>query len=164
MSRKAIAYIDGFNFYHGVVKNNPHLKWLDYAALCDHLLRGMQVIQVNYFTARVTNRPQDPGQSQRQDDYLRALQANKRVNVVFGQFQRKRASVETSRGQTVGLEVGGFGELAGGQWIRGRVWEEKGSDVNLGTDLSWDACSKAMQVALVLSNDLDLHNGQSIER
>ena len=44
----------------------------------------------------------------------------------------------------------------GGQQVRGKAWEEKGSDVNLGTDLSWDACSQQMQVALVLSNDLDL--------
>ena len=162
VSRKAIAYIDGFNFYHGVVKQKPSLKWLDYVALCDQLLRGVEVTRVNYFTAIVKNRPQDLGQSQRQNDYLRALGANRRMTVVLGKFQPKLASVEVVNTQQVNLEVGGLGTLKRGEWVRGRVWEEKGSDVNLGTDLSWDACSGSMQVALVLSNDLDLQ--RSIDR
>ena len=111
-------------------EGSPALKWLNYVALCDHLLRGSQVIEVNYFTARVINRPTDPSQSQRQDDYLRALQANPRLKVVLGQFQRKKASVEASK-QNVRLADGSTGALAAGQLVRGRAWEEKGSDVNL---------------------------------
>lgn len=156
MSRRAIAYVDGFNFYHGVVRTHPELKWLNFEALCDALLRGCSVAKVNYYTAVVKDSPDDPGQSQRQDNYLRALRVQPRTEVILGQFQRKKVSVSPSEGTSVELLGGGSGMLAGNQRIKGRVWEEKGSDVNLGTDLSWDASQGAMQVALVLSNDLDL--------
>lgn len=43
MARTAIAYIDGFNFYHGVVKTAPALKWLDYRAMSV----GIEVVVVN---------------------------------------------------------------------------------------------------------------------
>jgi uncharacterized LabA/DUF88 family protein len=137
---KAIAYIDGFNFYHGAVKDAPVLKWLNLEALCDLLLSDYDVTAVNYYTARVKDRPEDPAQSQRQDDYLRALGSLPRVNLVFGQFRTKKSTVRLPTGKSA----------------RGKVWEEKGSDVNLGVDLSWDAAEKRMHTALVVSNDLDL--------
>lgn len=34
--------------------------------------------------------------------------------------------------------------------------EEKGSDVNLGAHLVWDACHRLLDVAVVVSNDSDL--------
>jgi uncharacterized LabA/DUF88 family protein len=40
--------------------------------------------------------------------------------------------------------------------------EEKGSDVNLATDLVWDALTMEVEVALVVSNDFDLQ--RPIER
>ncbi len=43
-----------------------------------------------------------------------------------------------------------------GDLVKVRVTEEKGTDVNLGTDLVWDACHRAMDCALVLCNDYDL--------
>lgn len=139
MVRPAIAYIDGHNFYHGVVKDSPALKWLDFTELCRRLLRGCELREVNYYTAKVIDFPRDPGQSQRQNTYIRALEATG-VNIVLGQFQKNRKRVHTVRGGTVEVIM----------------YEEKGSDVNLGTDLSWDASEHRMEVALVFSNDFDL--------
>lgn len=155
MARTAIAYIDGFNFYHGAVRAEQGLKWLDFDALCRGLVRGCNLIEVNYYTARVRDQPSDLGQSQRQDDYLRALGEQPRTTVILGQFQRKKSTVSVPVGTTA-VAVDGSRVLLAAQGVRGKVWEEKGSDVNLGVDLSWDACSKRMDVALVLSNDLDL--------
>jgi len=140
MPRQAIAYIDGHNFYHGVVKDCPELKWLDVQTLCERLLRGCNVLRVNYYTAKVIDFPTDPSQSQRQDTYLRALRTRPKVDVVLGQFQKRRKKVHLSNGQTAQAEL----------------IEEKGSDVNLGTDLSWDASTHEMDIALVISNDFDL--------
>ena len=73
MSRPlAIAYVDGFNFYYGAVKDHPEFKWINFGALCDSLMTRSEVIAVRYYTARVEDRPDDPYQSQRQDVYLRA--------------------------------------------------------------------------------------------
>lgn len=151
-----MVYIDGFNFYYGAVRDHPELKWLNFEALADSLLRGCKVTKVNYYTAVVKDLPGDPSQSQRQNDYLRLLRAQPRTEVILGQFQKKKATVVAAAGSPVVLEGGASGTLVGGQQLKGRAWEEKGSDVNLGTDLSWDACGAQMEVALVLSNDLDL--------
>jgi hypothetical protein len=141
MTRHAIAYIDGHNFYHGVVKDCPELKWLDFQSLCERLLRGYHLDHVNYYTAKVIDFPTDPSQSQRQDTYLRALRTRPKIEVVLGQFQaKKRKRVHLSTGGTALADL----------------YEEKGSDVNLGTDLSWDAAQESMAAALVISNDFDL--------
>lgn len=36
--RKTIVYVDGFNLYYALKKENA--KWLDLGALCDRLLTG----------------------------------------------------------------------------------------------------------------------------
>ncbi|MFN3219211.1 MAG: hypothetical protein ACE367_22210 [Acidimicrobiales bacterium] len=86
---RTIVYVDGFNFYCGAVKGTS-LKWLDYRALAEALLRGHQIDAVKYFTARVQDRPDDLGLSQRQDDYIRALEAPSAVEVHYGHFRRRR--------------------------------------------------------------------------
>jgi hypothetical protein len=136
----AIAYVDGHNFYHGTVKAKPAYKWLDLSSLCKALLPDHRLIVVRYYTARVIDRPTDPHQSQRQDVYLRALAAHGGVEIVEGTFVTRRKRVRTTAGQ----------------WVSADVNEEKGSDVNLGCDLVWDACHGAMSCALVISNDFDL--------
>jgi hypothetical protein len=137
----AIAYVDGFNFYYGAVKDHPEFKWINFGALCDSLMTRSEVIAVRYYTARVEDRPDDPYQSQRQDVYLRALATLPRVEVVFGQFRTNTKVLRPARGRGLVSAV---------------VTEEKGSDVNLATDLLWDALHQRMGVALVISNDFDL--------
>jgi len=143
--KRAIAYVDGFNFYYGAVREEPALKWLDFEALCAQLLRGHDLQAVRYYTARVSDRRDDPGVSQRQDVFLRALATRPKMEIVYGKFRTRtkrlpRARPRGRRRSTV--EV--------------LVTEEKGSDVNLATDLLWDAAHREMEVALVVSNDFDL--------
>jgi NYN domain len=138
--RTAIAYVDGHNFYHGAVKKRPELKWLDFVGLCRKLLPDHHLFTVRYYTARVIDRPNDPHQSQRQDVYLRALAARGGIEIVEGKFVVRRKRVRTTINK----------------WVTADVAEEKGSDVNLGADLVWDACHHTMDCALVLSNDFDL--------
>jgi NYN domain len=145
MARRAIAYIDGFNLYYGAVKGDPPLKWLDVQAMCEAVLRNHDVAAVRYYTARVTDRSDDPGQSQRQDVYLRALATRPKVEIVCGQFKERPRRVPLARPRRGRVRLADV-----------IVTEEKGSDVNLATDLLWDALAGAMDVALVVSNDLDL--------
>lgn len=42
-TRKAIAYVDGFNFYYGAVRKRPEYKWLDLPRMCDALLPDCSV-------------------------------------------------------------------------------------------------------------------------
>lgn len=77
------VYVDGFNLYYGAVKDTPY-KWLDPARLCQNLLKPRDRIRkIKYFTARVSARPSDPGQPQRQDVFLRALRTIPGVPPIF---------------------------------------------------------------------------------
>src|SRR5262245_38469473 len=127
----AAAYIDGFNFYHGSLRSESTLKWLDLVALVDDLLRGHKVQVVKYFTARVDDRPDDPGQSQRQDVYLKALMAHagSRLQVHYGTFRTHRRKMRLCSPLADGTE-----------FVRVFRTEEKASDVNLGAHLVRDAC------------------------
>ena len=140
-SGRTIVYIDGHNFYHGCVKKHPGLKWLDLVAMASRLAgRNGAIDLVRYYTARVIDYPDDPKQSQRQDVYLKALEATG-VEVIEGHF--------VERSKRVKLKKTGRYETA-------IVAEEKGSDVNLAADLVHDACTRTPDLAVVISNDSDL--------
>ena len=56
----ANAYIDGFNFYYGCVKDTPY-RWLDFSKLCPLLLpKRFTLGTIKYFTARISGQPSDP--------------------------------------------------------------------------------------------------------
>jgi uncharacterized LabA/DUF88 family protein len=147
MSKRARAYVDGHNFYHGAMKDSPEYKWLDLAGLCAALLDHKGNLElVRYFTARVVDLG-DPSQSQRQDVYLQALAATG-VDIVEGQFARRDKRVRLKGSETL---------------VDATVYEEKGTDVNLAADLVYDAC-QGLDVALVISNDSDLQRAVDLAR
>lgn len=142
---RTIVYVDGFNFYYGALKDTA-FKWLDHRALASALLRGHQITQVKYFTARVQDRADDLGLAQRQDTYIRALQAHSDVEVHYGQFKQRRKTRPLADKLKKGVV----------KFVAVMDTEEKGSDVSLGAHLVWDACHQEMEVALIVSNDSDL--------
>lgn len=57
---RTYIYIDGFNFYYGVLKGTPY-KWLDLKALFSIILQSHHIIsRIKYFTALVSATPEDP--------------------------------------------------------------------------------------------------------
>lgn len=52
---RVVAYVDGFNLYHGVHSFSGRRDlWLDLAGLLSSLLRpGQSLVEINYFTAPV---------------------------------------------------------------------------------------------------------------
>lgn len=149
---RTIVYIDRFNFYYGAVKGTQY-KWLDLEALCRLMLPHDRVVKIRYFTARVSARPCDPQQPNRQETYLRALTALPSVVIHLGRFttrsvQMPRANRQSGQSRTV--EV-----------LR---TEEKCSDVNLATHLLLDAFKGRCDTAVVVSNDSDLAEAISVAR
>jgi hypothetical protein len=78
-------YIDAFNLYYGSLKRTP-FRWLDIDRLCRLLLPRNTIHRIKYFMATVSDRPHDPGQSQRQQTYFRALRTLPNVEVHLGHF------------------------------------------------------------------------------
>lgn len=139
------VYVDGFNLFFGCLKGKPY-KWLNPYDLCRNLLPRNQIDLLRYFTAKVSARPNDPHQPNRQQTYLRALRTVPQINIHFGHFLTHPVTMPDAAA------------WSGGRYVGRRVikTEEKGSDVNLATWLLMDAFHNAYDCAVIVSNDSDL--------
>jgi hypothetical protein len=141
---KTRLYIDGFNFYYGCLKDSP-FKWLNPAALAALLLPGHTIDAIHYFSANVTARPGNPDQPIRQQTYFRALRTLPNLTIQLGYFK-----THAVRMPLVSPPPGGPGTAL--------VWrtDEKGSDVNLATQMLIDGFVGAYDCAVLVTNDSDL--------
>jgi len=135
--KRAVVYIDGFNFYYGAIRGGPN-KWLDVEKLF-RLLRPHDDIQfVRYFTALVGGRSRA-----RQEEYLKALDTLPKVEVLLGRFKAKR----------IKCNVSGC-SYSGDRFFVGR--EEKRTDVNIAVTMVEDAFKDVCDRFIVVSGDSDL--------
>jgi len=141
---KTIVYVDGFNLYYGAVKGTPY-KWLDILALCKFLLPKNRIVQIKYFTALVTARPNDPDQPNRQQLYLRALRTLPALEIIYGHFLEHVITMAVANPAP-----------GGPKHVRVIKTEEKGSDVNIAAHLINDGHKRRYEVAILISNDSDL--------
>jgi hypothetical protein len=148
------VYIDGFNLYYRLLKENPALKWLDLRALSVILLPHNHVQFVRYYTARISGRF-DAGAPARQQIYLDALKSVPQITIHLGNFLVSKPWAGLVHPPQ--LKGGHVPAFIPPYPIVAKVWktEEKGSDVNLASHLIRDACHGSFDVAAVLSNDTD---------
>ena len=141
---KTNVYIDGFNLYYGCLKGSP-FKWLNPAAMAALLLPGHTITAIHYFTANVTARPGNPDQPIRQQTYLRALRTLPNLSIQFGYFKDHQVRMTLVAPQPGGPTTA-------------LVWrtDEKGSDVNLATQMLVDGFAGAYECAVLVTNDSDL--------
>jgi hypothetical protein len=147
--KRVMFYLDGFNLYYGALRGQPY-RWLDLEAFCRCYIRpGSEFVGAKYFTAKLKPRRESPGQVERQRVYLRAISVLPRVSVYYGRFLHRTAVRQlehlprNARRGEIGLRS---------VWIH----EEKGSDVNLATQLIADGFRARYDLAVVVSNDSDL--------
>lgn len=130
--------------YYGCLKGTPY-RWLDVETLCKKLLPQKQINKIRYFTARVTARPNDPQQPQRQQIYLRALRTIPNLSIHYGHYLSHKVRMPIADPDTKGPKT-----------VEVIKTEEKGSDVNLATYLLVDAFNSEYDQAIVISGDSDL--------
>lgn len=103
--RKTIVYVDGFNLYYTLKKENA--KWLDLNKLCEQLLTDNEIVSIKYFTARVKSRSGDLDIHVRQNAYLQAQFQNKydvaAVITNDSDLKLPMEKVKTVLNKTVGL-------------------------------------------------------------
>lgn len=145
---RVIAYIDGFNLYHGLrTAGWRWAYWLDMTALAANLLKpGQTLSYTKYFTARIAGpKPADsPAKAQRltdkrrrQTDYLDVLATLQDLSIFEGHYLAKDRSCHQ----------------CGAQWT---THEEKMTDVSIATEMLVDAFQDAFDTALLISADSDL--------
>ena len=139
---KIIIYIDGFNLYYGCLKNTPY-RWLDVNKKCQLLFPNDEIIKIKYFTAPIKLRTNDsdPDRPNRQQIYLRALRTLPNLEIIEGIFLRHRISMKLADKEGYAFVIKN---------------EEKGTDVNIATNIVNDAHNGSFERAVVVSNDSDL--------
>ena len=140
----ANVYIDGFNFYYGCVKDTPY-RWLDFSKLFALTLQGHKINRIRYFTALVNATRDDPQKRQRQQTYIRALETIPYLTVHFGHFLSNNVRMPLARPPNSGPRT-----------VEVIKTEEKGSDVNLATQLLVDGFRDDYELAVLVTNDSDL--------
>lgn len=141
---KTIVYVDGFNLYFGCLRGTPH-RWLDLRSFAEKMLPRDQIVGIRYFTAAVQSRPPDPDAPRRQRTYLRALETIPGLEIFYGQFLTSEIWAMSVHPPRVGQKK-----------VKVYKTEEKGSDVNLATQLLVDGYESNYELAVVVSNDGDL--------
>jgi uncharacterized LabA/DUF88 family protein len=141
---RVCIYIDGFNFYHALLRfNDEKVKWLDLAALAERLIspRTEIITGIFYFSAYAEWLS---GPKTRHVEYVKALTA---VGVipVMGHFKEKDRSCRR----------------CGATWI---AHEEKETDVSIGIALLNDAYKDRYDKALLITRDSDLMPAMKMAR
>ncbi len=117
-----IAYVDGFNLYHGLrAKYGHRYLWLDMVKLVQRLRPRDHIVAVRYYTALVLN---DAPALARQQTYLGALAARGggQIEIIHGRYQSKNVVCRR----------------CGSSWT---LYEEKETDVHIGASLVADAAA-----------------------
>jgi uncharacterized LabA/DUF88 family protein len=143
MSNRTFVYVDGFNLYYRALAQKPH-KWLSLYALATRMLPGNHIVEIKYYTARVSGN-RDPDEPNRQAAYLRALKTTPGLSIYYGKFLPKIIKRPLVHPPTYGS-----------RYVDVHTTEEKGSDVNLASHLIRDGFRGRYDVAVVVSKDTDL--------
>ncbi|MFH1373526.1 MAG: hypothetical protein ABII79_07020 [bacterium] len=130
VSKNTAVFIDGFNVYHFIAKNDRSLLWLDYMRLSQLLAPVDKIVSVDYFSAYAY---WDGDKVLRHSKYVKALEASG-VNVNMGTFadKEKIGLIKDPKGK---LRVTFFNETFQATRQRFYTHEEKQTDVAVGVKM-----------------------------
>lgn len=134
--KKVIAYIDGYNLYHGLREQGwKKFYWVNLQKLSEQFLRDDQtLVEVKYFTTVV----QYPEKKRlRQKEFLEALQTLPDLHIFYGHFLSDEIECRT----------------CGHKYT---THHEKMTDVNISVELLKDAFQDRFDTAFLISADSDL--------
>ena len=148
---RTIAYVDGYNLYHGRLKYTC-FKWLDLYGLFSSILKVQnplsELICVKFFTANIKAKFARLGQQSTiaQRSYHRALSA-RGVEIIYGKFTLSQQRVPRYQ---EGRALNRDDRVA--VWLLG----EKQTDVQLALHAYRDAATSKCEQVVVCTNDSDL--------
>ena len=141
MSRRVIAYFDGFNYYEGLRKKGwRKYYWQDFVTFVELFLRPYQELEgVRYFSAI----QQDAEKANNQDKLFQANKTNPKFSLILGEFREryKWRNIECN-GRKIGRRI--------------KFWEEKKSDVALASYMIRDVVLNKCDTIFLFSADSDI--------
>jgi uncharacterized LabA/DUF88 family protein len=140
--KRSIIYIDGFNFYYGMLIDRPDLKWINYQRLAELLRPDDDIVYVRLFTAMVDKKKVVSAKRDRQQRLWAALKTQPKMMLTEGKFaERERTClVPTCHNPE----------------RRFTALEEKQTDVNIALQLVRDVQTLIPDIVVVISGDIDL--------
>jgi uncharacterized LabA/DUF88 family protein len=140
--KRSIIYIDGFNFYYGMLIDRPDLKWINYQRLAELLRPDDDIVHVRLFTAMVDKKKAVSEKRDRQQRLWAALKTQPKITLTEGKFaQRDRTCLVP----TCHNPERKFTAL-----------EEKQTDVNIALQIVRDVQTLAPDIVVIMSGDIDL--------
>lgn len=138
---KTIVYIDGFNFYYGLLRNPKYkgYKWLDQFQFWQKIRQNDVIESVKYFTAYWHD---DSGDRHRA--YTSALSAYRpEVEVITGNYKKRTRQCKS-----------GLCTYTGNKKFT--TYEEKHTDVNIALHMLDDAYMQRCDLMTIVTGDSDL--------
>jgi uncharacterized LabA/DUF88 family protein len=135
---KVIAYIDGYNLYHGIRSQGwKWAYWLNLHLMIENLLsQNQELITTKYFTTRVST-PEN--KRLRQQKFLEALGTIPEIKFFYGKYVPDEVSCRQC-GHTY------------------TTYHEKMTDVNIAVEMLTDGMKNKYDTAILVSGDSDLVN------
>ena len=161
---KAIIFIDGSNFYHGMKEKQLSSMELDYAKFSRKLVLDRQWIQTRYYVGQVKQEG-DVTAYQKQQRFLHRLKNFENVNYFLGRLERRQMkgsgkklkkwldALPNRPDMSISPEI--VEELRRVAGIDSVTWVEKGVDVMIATDMVSMAYEDKYDTAYLLSADGD---------
>ena len=140
--KRSIIYIDGFNFYYGMLTDRPDLKWINYQRLAELLRPDDDIVHVRLFTAMVDKKKAVSPKRDRQQRLWAALKAQPKITLTEGKFAERQ---RTCLVPTCLNPERKFTAL-----------EEKQTDVNIALQLVRDVQTLVPDIVVIISGDVDL--------
>lgn len=144
MPIRTTFYIDGFNFYHGLVEarrtisgNWKNYYWIDFVKFARQFLsEHHDLVSVKYFTAP----PLDAGKEARQSALFKANKYinEEKIEIIKGKYYQKS------------IKCGAICKQ------RFDIYEEKRTDVNISVEMIGDCAFNKTDLIILLSADSDL--------
>lgn len=143
--KKTIVYIDSFNFYYGALrkgKKKNGKKWLNIESWLLKIFKPelYDINKIKFFTAKVSGSKDEPQKPIRQQVYFRALKTLPKIEIILGNFTKKNVYINITKDVSV----------------RAKVYEEKGTDVNIAAHIVNDGHKGLYDTAIVVCNDSDI--------
>ena len=136
MGNRSIIYIDGFNFYYGVMKDSND-KWLNLEHYFRLLRQDDDIQKIYYFTAEVSGNAR-----RRQEIYFQALQTLNLIQMIFGLYKSRQRKCKVANCSNPQKNYADY--------------EEKRTDVNIALQMLDDAYQNNCDRMIVVSGDSDL--------
>ena len=163
-SERAVIFIDGNNFYHGVKTLRLSSMDLDYARFSDKLVKGRERLETRYYIGKVRQEG-DLTRVVKQQNFISDLNKFDRVYHYYGRVE-KRPAKDASKRLTKWLDtlakrddisladnvIAELRKIADKKQFR---YVEKAVDVMIATDMVAMAYEKKYDIAYLLSGDGD---------